>query len=166
MSEPRWLTEEQDRVWRSLLTVFHRALPEMERTFKEHGLLGVHYQILVTLCETPDRTMRLSELAAKANVSPSRLTHRMRPLVDGGEVVIAPCPMDGRAKNATLTDHGFAVLEAVAPIHVEDVQRLIFDQLPADGLGAVADALGVVAARLCEHPELLNPQEGPGATDR
>ncbi|MEM9134649.1 MAG: MarR family transcriptional regulator [Actinomycetota bacterium] len=159
MSETRWLTDEQDQVWRALLTVFHRAMPEMERTFKAHGLLAVHYQILVTLSEAPDRTMRLSELAGRANLSPSRLTHRLRPLVDRGEVLVAPCAVDGRAKDATLTDAGMAVLEAVAPAHVEDVQRLIFDHIPADGLDPVADALAAVAARLCEHPELLNPQE-------
>lgn len=160
MSEPRWLTEEQDRVWRSLLTVLHRAMPEMERTFKAHGLLAVHYQIFVTLSEAPDRTMRLSELAARANLSPSRLTHRLRPLVERGDVIVAPCALDGRAKDATLTDTGMARLEAVAPAHVEDVQRLVFDHIDDDRLEAVADALAGVAAQLCEHPEFLNPQEG------
>lgn len=166
VNEPRWLSDDQDRVWRSLLTVFHRAMPELERTFKAHDLLAVHYQIFVTLSEAPDRTMRLNELAGRANLSPSRLTHRLRPLIDRGEVVVAPCAQDGRAKDATLTEAGFARLQAVAPAHVEDVQRLLFDHIDDHDLDVLGSALGAVAAQLCEHPEYLNPQDGAGSGAR
>ena len=160
MTEPRWLSADQHRAWRSLLTVFHRAMPELERTFKAHDLLAVHYQVFVELSEAPGRTMRLNELAAGANLSPSRLTHRLRPLIDRGEVAIAPCPHDGRAKNATITDAGLARLQTVAPIHVEEVQRLIFDHLGEAQTAALADALSVVSDALCQQPELLNPRDG------
>ncbi|MEM7143224.1 MAG: MarR family transcriptional regulator [Actinomycetota bacterium] len=157
MPEPRWLTARQEVAWRGLLTVINRAFPEIERTLKAHDLLAVHYTILVALSEAPDRTVGLSALADAANLSPSRLTHRMRTLVERGDVEIAPDPEDGRAKNAHLTDRGFARLEAIAPVHVEDVQRLVFDHLDAAQQDALADALSTVATALCEHPEYLNP---------
>ncbi|MEM9564504.1 MAG: MarR family transcriptional regulator [Actinomycetota bacterium] len=158
MPEPRWLDDRQAIAWRGLLAVINRALPEIERTLKANDLLAVHYTILVALSEAPDRTMGLSALADAANLSPSRLTHRMRTLVDAGDVVIAPDPQDGRAKNAHLTRSGLARLERVAPEHVADVQRLIFDQLDEPQTEALADALGTIADALCEHPEYLNPR--------
>ncbi|MEM7271986.1 MAG: MarR family winged helix-turn-helix transcriptional regulator [Actinomycetota bacterium] len=158
MSDPRWLNEQQAVAWRGLLAIINRAFPEIERTLRGHDLLAVHYTILVALSEAPDHTMGLSALADAANLSPSRLSHRMRTLVDRGDVVIAPDPEDGRAKNAHLTPPGLARLEAVAPHHVEDVQRLIFDHLDETETAALADALALVAAALCEHPEYLNPR--------
>lgn len=157
MSEPRWLNESQKQAWLGILAILHRGMPEIERTLKAHDLLAVQYQVLVVLSETPERTMGLSQLAGVANVSQSRLTHRMRSLVQRGDVVIAPDPDDGRAKKATLTDQGLARLESVVPEHVEDVQRLIFDHLDADQTDALAEAVTIVADSLCQHPEYLNP---------
>lgn len=156
-TEPRWLDEEEAAAWRGLLTVVQRAFPEIERDLRAHDLLSVHYHILVTLSAAPDHSMRLSELADRADLSPSRLTHRIKTLVDGGEVEICQDPADGRAKQATLTADGLRRLEAIAPHHVETVRRVIFDHLSPKQTAALADALAPVAAALCDHPEYLNP---------
>lgn len=156
--EPRWLNDDQAVAWRGLLAVINRAFPEIERTLKTHGLMAVHYTILVALSEAPDRSMGLGALADAANLSQSRLTHRIKTLVEAGDVVVAPDPDDGRAKVARLTASGFARLEGVAPAHVEDVQRLVFDHLDEDQTEALADALCTVAEALCRHPEYLNPR--------
>ena len=158
MTDPRWLDDTQDVAWRGLLAIVNRAIPEIERSLKAHGLLGVHYHIFVQLSAAPDRTLRLSELADSANLSQSRLTHRMRALVERGEIEVSEDPDDRRAKNATLTDDGYARLVAVAPHHVEDVQRLIFDPLDETDTAALATALSKISNSLCEHPEYLNPQ--------
>ena len=60
--------------------------------------------------------------------------------------------------NARLPRSGLARLERVAPDHVDDVQRLIFDHLDEEQTTALADALNVVATALCQHPEYLNPR--------
>lgn len=160
LAAPRWLDDTQQRAWRGLLAIVSRAFPEFERTLKAHDLLAVHYQILAALSEAPRRTLRLSELADGADMSQSRLTHRIRVLVDRGEVAIRPDPGDLRVKNATLTDAGLARLEAVAPHHVEDVQRLIFDPLSDTQTAALADAVSTIGDHLCQHPEYLNPRSG------
>ena len=151
MSEPRWLDDTQQRAWRGLLVFINRGVPEIERTLKEHGLLVVHYSILFTLSDAPNNTLRLSELADMANVSQSRLTHRMKTLTERGLVCIEADADDGRAKNASLTDEGIRLLEAVAPCHVEDVQRVLFDHLDPAETQALADGFAKVAANLCEH---------------
>lgn len=158
MTEPRWLNSSQDVAWRGLVAVKNRALPEIDRSLRAHGLLSVHFHILVSLSETPGQTMRLSDLASSANLSQSRLTHRLRVLVERGDIEVCADPDDGRAKNATLTAAGFRRLEAIAPHHVEDVQRLIFDHLTPEQTEGLADALSTVAAALCKHPEYLNPK--------
>lgn len=157
-TEPRWLDDTQKEAWRGLRAVMFRAFPEMERTLKAHDLLAVHFHIFAVLSEAPDQTLRLSELADGANLSQSRLTHRLRVLVERGEITISEDPDDRRAKNATLTEAGRRRLEQIAPLHVEDVQRLIFDPLTPDQTRALADATGAIADHLCQHPEYLNPQ--------
>lgn len=151
MDEPRWLDADQQRAWQGLLVFINRGMPALERTLKEHGLLSVHYAVLVALSGTADHTLRLSELADIANLSQSRLTHRMRLLVDEGFVVIEPDPQDGRAKNAVLTRAGLKWLEEVAPIHAEDVQQLVFDHLDAEETKVLGNALAKIAGSLCDH---------------
>ena len=156
-TEPRWLDETQQEAWHGLRAVMFRAFPEMERTLKAHDLLAVHYHILAGLSNAPEQTLRLTELADAANMSQSRLTHRLRVLVERGEVAISEDPDDRRAKNATLTTAGRKRLEHLAPIHIEDVQRLIFDPLTPEQTKALADAMTTIADHLCQHPEFLNP---------
>ena len=156
-TEPRWLDKNQEEAWHGLRAVMFRAFPEMERTLKAHDLLAVHYHIFAVLSNAPEQTLRLTELADSANMSQSRLTHRLRVLVERGEVAISEDPDDRRAKNATLTTAGRKRLEHLAPIHIEDVQRLIFDPLTPEQTKALADAMTTVADHLCQHPEFLNP---------
>jgi DNA-binding MarR family transcriptional regulator len=137
--------------WRGLLVFLNRGLPEIERTLKGRDLLFVHYTILVALSEAPDRQLRLTDLADMANLSPSRLTHRLHTLIDHGYVALAPDEQDGRSKQASLTESGFAKLESVAPHHVADVRRLLFDHLDQAQTQALADGLSHVAGNLCDH---------------
>ena len=158
MSDTKWLNSTEKQAWMGLLAVIHRAFPEIERDLQAHGLLGVHYHIFARLSDAPDNTMGLSELADSANLSQSRLTHRMRCLVDNGDVEINPDPNDGRAKLATLTPAGQKRLAEVAPHHVDKVREIIFDHLTPSQTTSLASALGAIAAGLCEHPEYLNPR--------
>lgn len=151
MTEARWLDDTQQQAWRALLVFANRGLPQLDRTMKEHDLLVVHYSILVALSAAPEFSLRLAELADAANVSQSRLTHRLRTLIDRGVVEVLPDGVDGRGKNAILTADGLRLLEAVAPLHVADVQRLVFDHLtPAEAAG-LATAMSKVAFALCGH---------------
>ena len=151
MAQPRWLNDTEQQAWQALLVLFLRGMPEIERTFKANDLLSVQYGILVALADAPQHTLRLSELADLSNTSQSRLTHRLRSLVSGGDIEITDHPEDGRAKNASLTKTGLARLKSIAPDHVEVVQQIIFDQLSDEQTASLADALSAVAAGLCDH---------------
>lgn len=155
MAEPRWLDDTQQQAWRAFLVLVNRGLPQLERTLKEHDLLVVHYSILVALSDATDDTMRLSNLADAANLSQSRLTHRLRTLTERGDVAIEADTEDRRGKHATLTKVGRRRLESVAPLHAEDVQRLIFDHLEPAETECLANALSKIAGELCDHEHFL-----------
>nr|BFE71251.1 hypothetical protein GCM10020092_045520 [Actinoplanes digitatis] len=59
--------------------------------------------MLASLSEAPERTRRMSELAALANGSLSRLSHVVKRLEKRGWIERKACPSDGRYTNAVLT---------------------------------------------------------------
>jgi DNA-binding MarR family transcriptional regulator len=147
MAEPRWLNETERRAWMSLMALVIVGLPDLERRFRGYGLVQVEYGLLAGLSEEPDG-LRLCDLAAALNVSPSRLSHRMRKLVDRGYVQVRGCDEDGRVSIAVITDQGRRLIEEIAPAHVDDVRRMIFDRLDGAQTAALADALSTVAEGL------------------
>ena len=56
-----------------------------------------------------------AELATRTNATLPRLSHVVRRLEERGLVERAPCPSDGRATDARLTDEGWAKVRATAP---------------------------------------------------
>ena len=148
--EPQWLDATQQRAWMSLVAVMLVAMPELERTFRPHGIVHVEYGLLAALGDIGDEGMRLSDLAAAMNMSPSRLSHRMRKLVDLGYIDLESSDCDGRVSIAHVTDKGRAFVATVAPEHVRDVRRLFFAHLSPRQIEALADALGTVAEHLSD----------------
>jgi DNA-binding MarR family transcriptional regulator len=163
MSEVRWLTDAEQRAWQALLVLFLRGLPEVERTLKADGLLAVQYGVFVALSVAPGRTLGLSELADNANMSQSRLSHRLHDLIASGDIEITPDPRDRRAKRATLTAQGMHRLEELAPIHADDVRRVFFDRLDESQTAALADALSTIAADICDRGALTATRAEHGA---
>jgi DNA-binding MarR family transcriptional regulator len=147
MAETQWLDDTEKRAWLSLLALVLIGMPELERTFRPHGLVHAEYGLLAALSDSPDG-LRLSDLAGTMNMSPSRTSHRMRKLIERGYVDVTPSDEDGRVSIARLTDAGREFAARVAPAHVADVRRMIFDHLDRSQIAALADALGTVADKL------------------
>jgi DNA-binding MarR family transcriptional regulator len=86
----------------------------------------------------------MSDLADATGGSRSRLSHAVARLAESGWVRREDCPTDRRGQIAVLTAHGFEVLSAAAPGHVDGVRRHLFDPLsPAqiDQLRRISEAL-------------------------
>lgn len=147
--DPPWLDDTEQLAWRGLMDFVLRGLPRIERTFREHGLVHLEYAILVVLSEAPDG-LRLSMLAHRLGVSPSRLTHRMSKLLERELVVQRPCERDGRGTVASITDAGAKVLDRVAPEHVVDVRATVFDRLDPEATAALARAMTAIAQGLAD----------------
>ena len=86
----------------------------------------------------------MSALAQRTNATLPRLSHVVRRLEDRRLVERFPCPEDGRATNARLTDGGWAAVVAAAPGHVDTVRRHVLDPLSTEQLvqlRVIGDAL-------------------------
>jgi DNA-binding MarR family transcriptional regulator len=140
VGEPRWLDAEEQRAWRAWLYSSQLLNDRLDRELmRATGIPHAYYEILVQLSETPDRQMRMSELADRCLSSRSRLSHAVSRLEERGWVRRQECAEDGRGLLAVLTDEGFAALEAAAPIHVEGVRTHLFDQLTPEQVAAMRD---------------------------
>src|SRR2546430_13656513 len=74
--EVRWLSPAEQKTWRAFLAATRLLFEELERQLQqEAGIPVTYYEILVTLSEAPDRTIRMRDLADLTRSSPSRLSH-------------------------------------------------------------------------------------------
>ena len=96
---------------------------------RDSALSHFEYYVLAMLSEAPDRTLRMTGLSSMTNSSLPRLSHVVRRLEDRGLVQRTPCPSDRRATNASLTEEGWAVVQAAAPGHVRTVRENVIDPL-------------------------------------
>jgi DNA-binding MarR family transcriptional regulator len=126
----RWLDDKERAAWLSLARVLMRLPAALDTQLRrDAGLSHFDYLVLAMLSDAPDRTLLMSELAALANGSLSRLSHVVSKLEKRGWVHRAPCPSDGRFTYARLTDDGWAKVVAAAPGHVETVRSQVIDAL-------------------------------------
>jgi DNA-binding MarR family transcriptional regulator len=142
----RWLTDEEQRLWRGWLAA-SMLLPErINRDLQEqHGLTGTDYQILVELSESPERRLRMSTLAEHTQLSRSRLSHQIDRMTRAGLVTRQECAQDGRGMFAVLTEQGWETIVAAAPDHVESVRRHLVDRLTPAQFAAFGEACIIVA---------------------
>lgn len=149
----RWLSDDEQRAWRRLALVTTLLPASLESQLqRDAGLTHFGYWVLAMLSEAPCRSLRMSELAALANGSQSRLSHLVAKLEERGWVRRERVGEDGRGAMAVLTDAGYDKVVASAPGHVEEVRRLVFDALTPDQVAALEDVCAAIAARLtaCE----------------
>ncbi len=145
----RWLDEEQQRIWRTWLSVTE-LLPRVldAQLQRDAGLSHAAYVVLAMLSEAPGRSRRMTDLARRANQSQSRLSHTVARLEERGWVRRERSAEDGRGNVAVLTDAGWDVVRSVAPGHVEAVRAALFDPLTEEQTRALGDALQAVLDRL------------------
>ncbi|MGH3311595.1 MAG: MarR family winged helix-turn-helix transcriptional regulator, partial [Streptomyces sp.] len=131
-TEPRWLTEDEQRAWRTHLDVNRLLIHQLERDLQPFGLTMNDYEILVNLSESAEHRMRMSDLAAATLQSKSRLSHQITRMENAGLVRRESCESDKRGLFAVLTDEGWETMRTVAPHHVSSVRRHLIDRMPPE----------------------------------
>jgi DNA-binding MarR family transcriptional regulator len=154
-----WLDDAQHEAWVKLVAVVE-LLPGVLDTQlrRDAGLTHFEYFALAMLSEAPERTLRMTSLAQRTNATLPRLSHVVRRLEDRGLVRRFPCPEDGRATNAQLTDEGWATVVAAAPGHVANVRRHVVDALTPAQVGQ----LDAIASALLEQLDPDGHMTSPG----
>lgn len=155
MSEPRWLSEEEERAWRAYRQM--RALLDLQIArdlAKDSGLSAADYDVLSNLSEVEGHRWRLKDLASRMLWSDSRLSHHISRMEERGLVARERTPADGRGTMISLTGEGFRVLREAAPHHVESVRRHLIDLLT----GQQVRTLGEVAQKVVDHLSTHEPE--------
>ncbi|MDT8909984.1 MarR family transcriptional regulator [Amycolatopsis sp. PS_44_ISF1] len=145
---PRWLSPAEKEAWTGLVSLVLLLPGRLEAPLQqESGLTLFEYLTLSHISEAPERRLRMSELAYLANGSLSRLSNVVKRFEQRAWVERSPDPDDGRYTLVTLTDAGFTVVQAAAPVHLDSV-RQVLDPLTA----ADQQALARIAAKLRVRP--------------
>ena len=147
--DTRWLDDDELTAWIRLVGVVE-LLPGVLDTQlrKDAGLSHFEYYVLAMLSESPQRTLRMTALAARTNATLPRLSHVVRRLEDRGLVERSACPQDARATNASLTDEGWRTLQATAPGHVATVREHVIDVLTPEQVGQLSGIAEAILKRL------------------
>ncbi|QNE76819.1 MarR family transcriptional regulator [Streptomyces finlayi] len=147
--EPRWLTDEEQSVWRAYRDATTLLEDHLDRQLqRDAGMPHIYYGLLVQLSQAPRRQMRMTGLAKDAKITRSRLSHAIARLEKNGWVRREDCPSDKRGQNAVLTEEGFAMLRRSAPGHVTAVRQAMFDRLTPDQVRGLGEIMRVMAAGL------------------
>lgn len=139
----------------------HAMLELLPTAFdKRLGVVGItafEHTLLDALMQSEAHRMRMSELARKTNATLPRLSRVVSSLERRGLIERAPCPEDGRATNAVITERGLEVHEQSQLIYADAVRELVFEglgRLPGDGVALLTDLTYAVLTSLdTEHAQ-------------
>ncbi len=130
-----WLAPDQLASWLAVVRLITRLPWAMDAQLERDADLSmIEYMVMAMLDRSPERTMRMSELAEITSSSLSRLSHLVKRLESRGYVRREADPADGRFTNAILLPAGMSKLESAAPGHVAYVRQLVIDNLSPERL--------------------------------
>ena len=122
---------------------------------REFGISLTEYEILVRLSERDGRRLRMAQLADALAHSRSRVTHTVTRLERAGLVRRSTSPEDGRGIVCAMTEAGWALLQEMAPVHVDGVREHLVDLASDADLAAVGRVMDAVCDNLvAAHPEM------------
>lgn len=128
-TQPRWLTEDEDRAWRTFRAMMIRIQTSTARDLGEVGLSEADYEVLSTLSERDRGSSALHLQAEKMGWSRSRLSRHASRMEQRGLIRRDPDPGDRRGCILVLTEKGLETLAEAAPHHVDSVRRHVMDRL-------------------------------------
>ncbi len=123
-----------------------RRLDEDLRT--THGLTLSSYEVLLFLAWSPDRRMRMGDLAGRVLITLSGVTRLIGRLEREGLVRRERSPEDGRGSYAVLTEAGLLRLREAHPTHLAGVRRLFLRHFNDEELETLAGLWDRVSPRV------------------
>ena len=162
MGEARWLTADERRAWVRFAAVVE-LLPGILDTqlMRDENLSHFDYFTLAMLSEAPERTLRMTTLAARTNSTLPRLSRVVSRLEAVGLVKRTQCAEDRRATNATLTTAGWKKVVRAAPGHVNTVRSYVIDAVTPAQINQLSRICERLLARLDPGGRMFAPGEEP-----
>lgn len=158
MSETRWLSDEEQRMWRRYRDMNQLLDLAVERQLQRDAAMSQSdYSVLVSLSEAEGPGLRARDLGAALGWDRSRVSHQVRRMEGRGLVAKNECAEDGRGTIVSLTDAGAQAISSVAPKHVEKVRELFIDVISEDEVRLLTEIYERVVARIDEVDGIALP---------
>ncbi|WP_431237971.1 MarR family winged helix-turn-helix transcriptional regulator [Mycolicibacterium aichiense] len=143
----RWLTGDQQRIWRNYLALSGRLQAAMNRQLQDRcGLSLADYEVLVELSERGPA--RVLELADALGWEQSRLSHHLARMRGRGLIERHGTEQDRRGASVEITADGNDALHAAAPDHVALVRSVLFEGVTPTQLRAFDAVITAALDRL------------------
>lgn len=126
--------------------LLHEAHRRLERAFscsleRSSGISGPFFEVLLRVGRSPGGRLNMSELARQLGLTSGGTTRLVDRIVAAGLVERESCPSDRRVQWVVLSDTGERKLDEALVIHVQDLQRELFDRLEPDEIAVLERAL-------------------------
>jgi DNA-binding MarR family transcriptional regulator len=148
-ADVRWLDDQEERAWRSLMAMQEGLSEFIERQLRNRcGLSRADFQVLAHLSEAPEGRLRSVVLTRLLHWEKSRLSQHLSRMQGRGLVSRERCLDDQRGAVIAITARGRELIEAAAPRHVADVRSAIMDHLSEAELALLITIGDKVSGRL------------------
>jgi MarR family transcriptional regulator, 2-MHQ and catechol-resistance regulon repressor len=146
----------------TLVGLFHESFVGLRQALDqglraECGLSLARFVLLLRLARSPDRRLRMSDLADQTNLTPSGLTRAIDRLESAGLVERVACPSDRRGAFAALTPRGLERVTAAVGPHLRHVDDALVGLLTGDEAQQLERILRKVRDRV--NPGAARPPE-------
>lgn len=155
MTEPRWLTSEQELTWRRYRRMRTLLDLELSRDLRrDSGLSDADYDVLTMLSDQPGRALRARDLGHRLRWSTSRVSHQIGRMEQRELLTRSGDDTDARGAIVSLSEKGGQILSTAAPKHVDSVRRNLIGLItPAE-----LRVLDQIARKVLDHLQ-------PGSAD-
>ncbi len=117
--------------WGYLLRLQAEVVSRIEADLKEQGEISLTwYDVLLTLDNSPEKRLRMSEIADRIVLSRSALTRSVDRLEKEGFLKREQCGHDARGAYAVLTKKGQTALSKARPVYWAGIKKYFADSLP------------------------------------
>jgi DNA-binding MarR family transcriptional regulator len=128
--------------WGALLKVHAAVAPLIDAQLRrDAGTPLSWYDVLLELNAAPDRQLTMSEVAARATLSRTRISRVIDELVATGLVERHSHPTDKRSAYAIITKAGRNHLRKAAPIYLASIEHAFSSHLSPAEATTIANAL-------------------------
>ncbi len=122
--------DEQLAVWGSFLRAGAEVVGQLDdELMRQQGIPLSWYEVLLHLDHSPERRVRMQDLAAMVLLSKSGLTRLIDRMEKAGLVTRQSCPSDRRGTFAALTEEGQLRFRSSAQIHLNGVRTHFVERL-------------------------------------
>lgn len=125
---------------------------------EQHRLSTVEFEVLIRLARSPQRRLRMTDLAGQTSLSTSGVTRVVDRMDREGLIRREACASDRRSSYAVITEAGLQRLEEVLPGHLELMQQWFIGQLSPAQLDQMMQSLRTIR-------DAVNPCATAGSAD-